>query len=53
MKRLILLLASLLAGTACSAPTAPSRDDAARASRSRASLESASGAARVDKLAAN
>ena len=41
MRRIVLTLASLLAGTACSAPTAPARGDAARAERARAALEGA------------
>jgi hypothetical protein len=53
MKRLILLFASLLAGVACSAPTAPSRDDAAKAARSRASLEQASGSQPNELIASN
>ena len=41
MRRIVLTLASLLAGTACSTPTAPAHDDAARAARARATLEGA------------
>jgi len=43
MKRIALLIASLLAATGCSSPTGPSRDDdAGKAARAKAQLEAAS-----------
>ena len=43
MKRITLLMASLLAAAGCSSPTGPSRDDdAAKAARAKTQLEAAS-----------
>lgn len=53
MKRLVLLVASLLTAAGCATPTGPSDEEAARAAQAKAALQDAVRSPIAGKLAGN